>query len=157
MVVTRLLPVLTQQSATCMCLVRSGAWHALMQGFASQAEPIRALAGPTARALARTLIVAASGLNNVREGQEYISQLLQPIIGEVSHICAPLKGHLIQSITKNARSPAWCQMLLMRKAEKPLESQDIRAQAWHLGLLQRRRGAWLPAGTWRLWRSVERS
>ena len=82
MVVARLLPVLTQRSAICMCLVRSGAWHALMQGFAGQAEPIRALAGPTARALAKTLTVASSGLNNVREGQEYLNHLLQPIVGE---------------------------------------------------------------------------
>lgn len=81
-VVARLLPVLTQRSAICMCLVRSGAWHALMQGFAGQAEPIRALAGPTARALAKTLTVASSGLNNVREGQEYLNHLLQPIVGE---------------------------------------------------------------------------
>ena len=87
-VVTRLLPVLTQRSAVCMCLVRSGAWHALMQGFAGQAEPIRALAGPTARALARTLTLASSGLNNVREGQEYLSHLLQPIAGELEHTSA---------------------------------------------------------------------
>ena len=87
-VVTRLLPVLTQQSAICMCLVRSGAWHALMQGFARQAEPIRALAGPTARALAKTLTMASSGLNNVREGQEYLSHLLQPIVGELEHTTA---------------------------------------------------------------------
>lgn len=81
MVVTRLLPVLTQRSAICMCLVRLEAWHDLMQGFAGQAEPIRALAGPTARALAKTLTVASSGLNNVREGQDYINHLLQPLVG----------------------------------------------------------------------------
>ena len=81
MVVARLLSVLTQRSATCMCLVRLEPWHALMQGFAGQAEPIRALAGSTARALARTLIVAASGLDNVREGQIYIENLLGPMIG----------------------------------------------------------------------------
>ena len=84
MVVTRLLPVLTQRSAICMCLVRLEPWHALMQGFAGQAEPIRALAGPTARALAKTLTSASSGLNNVREGQEYLSHLLQPVVGELS-------------------------------------------------------------------------
>ena len=84
MVVTRLLPVLTQRSATCMCLVRLEPWHALMQGFAGQAEPIRALAGPTARALARTLVVAASGLDNVREGQGYIENLLGPMTGRAT-------------------------------------------------------------------------
>ena len=87
MVVARLLPVLTQRSATCMCLVRLEPWHALMQGFAGQAEPIRALAGPTARALARTLTVAASGLDNVREGQGYIENLLRPIVGGVLPTC----------------------------------------------------------------------
>lgn len=76
-----MLPVLTQRSAICMCLVRLEAWHALMQGFAGQAEPIRGLAGPTARALAKTLTVASSGLNNVKEGQDYINHLLQPLVG----------------------------------------------------------------------------
>ena len=90
MVVTRLLPVLTQRSATCMCLVRLEPWHALMQGFAGQAEPIRVLAGPTARALARTLTVAASGLDNVREGQGYIENLLRPMIGRPLHACTLL-------------------------------------------------------------------
>ena len=80
-VVTRLLPVLTQRSAICMCLVRLEAWHALLQGFAGQAEPIRGLAGPTARALAKTLTAASSGLNNVKEGQDYINHLLQPLVG----------------------------------------------------------------------------
>ncbi len=80
-VVTRLLPVLTQRSAICMCLVRLEAWHALIQGFAGQAEPIRALAGPTARALAKTLVVASSGLKNIREGQDYINHLLRPLVG----------------------------------------------------------------------------
>ena len=83
-VVTRLLPVLTQRSAVCMCLVRLEAWHALMQGFAGQAEPIRGLAGRTARALAKTLTVASSGLNNVKEGQDYINHLLQPLLGAYS-------------------------------------------------------------------------
>lgn len=93
MVVARLLPVLTQRSATCMCLVRLEPWHALLQGFAGQAEPIRALAGPTARALARTLIVAASGLDNVREGQGYIENLLGPMIGRALALYALLPPH----------------------------------------------------------------
>ena len=61
-----------------------------MQGFTGQAEPIRALAGPTARALARTLVVAASGLDNVREGQGYIENLLGPMIGRPLPACALL-------------------------------------------------------------------
>ena len=89
MVVARLLPVLTQRSATCMCLVRLEPWHALMQGFAGQVAPLRALADPTARALARTLVVAASGLDNVREGQGYIENLLRPMTGRAtSCMCA---------------------------------------------------------------------
>ena len=97
MVVARLLPVLTQRSATCMCLVRLEPWHALLQGFAGQVEPIRALAGPTARALARTLVVAASGLDNVREGQGYIENLLRPMTGRAIslHACCCLHSRYL--------------------------------------------------------------
>lgn len=82
MVAARLLPVLTQQAAICRCLAHLDAWRALVQAFAEQAEPIRMLAGPTVRALAKALTVAAGGLPDQAAARQYITHLLTTITGQ---------------------------------------------------------------------------
>ncbi|BDA40620.1 probable Exportin-4 [Coccomyxa sp. Obi] len=87
-VAARLLPVLTQQATTCRCLAHVEAWRALVQAFAEQAAPIRALAGPTVRALAKALTVAAGGLPDQASACQYITHLMHTITEEVSSIAA---------------------------------------------------------------------
>lgn len=81
-VAARLLPVLTQQATICGCLVHLDAWRALVQAFAEQAEPIRALAGPTVQALAKALTVAAGGLPDQAAAWQYTTHLMHSITGQ---------------------------------------------------------------------------
>ena len=81
-VAARLLPVLTQQATICGCLAHLDAWRALVQAFAEQAEPIRALAGPTVRALAKALTVAAGGLPDQAAAWQYTTHLMHTITGQ---------------------------------------------------------------------------
>lgn len=80
-VAARLLPVLTRRPNICACLPRLDAWHALVQAFADQAPPVRALAGPTARALARALTAAAAGAPDRDAAGQHVSRLLCNIAG----------------------------------------------------------------------------
>ncbi|EIE26728.1 hypothetical protein COCSUDRAFT_46205 [Coccomyxa subellipsoidea C-169] len=85
-VAARLLPVLTQQATICGCLAHLDAWRALVRAFAEQAEPIRALAGPTVRALAKALTVAAGGLPDQAAAWQYTTHLMHTLTEEVSSI-----------------------------------------------------------------------
>ncbi len=81
-VAARLLPVLTQQATICGCLAHLDAWRALVRAFAEQAEPIRALAGPTVRALAKALTVAAGGLPDQAAAWQYTTHLMHTLTGQ---------------------------------------------------------------------------
>ena len=83
MVAARLLPVLTQQRAISPYLAHAEAWRALVQAFAEQAEPIRVLSGPTARALARALTIAAGALPDEAVARQFIIYLMHSIAGEL--------------------------------------------------------------------------
>ncbi len=82
MVAARLLPVLTQQCAIAPCLAHVDAWRTLLAAFAEQATPIRALAGPTARALAKALTVASGALPDEAAAAQYTHYLMHAIAGE---------------------------------------------------------------------------
>jgi hypothetical protein len=81
-VAARMLPILTQQRTICSCLAHVDAWRTLVRAFAEQAEPIRALSGPTARALAKALTMAAGGLPDEQAVHQYIVYVMHSIVGE---------------------------------------------------------------------------